>query len=499
MRLGKSRYSQRRARALWLIGAALGVAAVVAIAVLAFGGEGGAPPAQTAASMPALTPTPAASPTPAPTFTSTPTPGAVQTAAMRTRYNASVEAVQNVGESYIDMSRGYHLLCREEVVYTNPTGDELWEVYLRFYPCAVEANCVTVTAAAVNGRQAYYELNADGTLLMLPLTEPLAPGGVASIYLEYRVDMPRDDGRFGASDYGLMLGGLLATVAHCGESGWDTRAYVDYGDPFWWEFADYTVSLEANAGFLAAATAPEQSVSVEGNRATWLYSASNVRDFCIALCRDFRVHEFEVSGQRVALYANGASEELNMVREVCEQALGYFIERFGELPFERVCIVRNAMDGAMEYPGLIMLSSRYWFEANRSQTEVLLSHELAHQFWSCAVGNSQYDDAYIDEGLATFCSYMFIKEIHSEEYMVRAWEIELAGVSPDECDYTRSLPEYADAQDYYDSVYRAAALRLMELRESEGEERLFGRLRALYAAFLGKTVSAEDFERLLTG
>lgn len=413
-----------------------------------------------------------------------------------TAYSAYIDVVQNRGISYIDISKGYHVDITQEIRFTNNTGASLWELYIRLYPNAVSPNCAVISELAVDGTQSYYESLQDGELIKIPLTDELLAGERTTIYIKLRVDVPEANGRFGLCGYGIMLGGILPQMAGFKDGSWQLAGATDFGDPFYWQSADYSVTLRSNSKLLVAASAEEYASSEEDGYTVRHYRKQGISEFAIALCKDFWEYEFEVSGQKVVLFTNGYNAEINQVKSICEGALSYYIDEFGPLPYERLCIVRNSMDGAMEYPGLIMLSSRFWFPKYRSQAELTLSHELAHQFFGCAVEVDQYNDAYIDEGLATLCSYLYVKKLHGEDYMRRAFDIEVSETDTDGV-YHAALNEFGSRSEYEDAVYGRASMRLMARLDYLGEDKLLARLRSIYVLYCGKHITPAEFEQIV--
>ena len=61
--------------------------------------------------------------------------------------------------------------------------------------------------------------------------------------------------------------------------------------------------------------------------------------------------------------------------------------------------------GGYSAPGLVALASRGFTSAGERE---LLAHEISHQWWRCLVSPASADDAFLDEGLATYSAALCV-------------------------------------------------------------------------------------------
>ena len=92
--------------------------------------------------------------------------------------------------------------------------------------------------------------------------------------MHYTVDIPNIQNRFGYQENIYNLGNFIATPAVYENGAWVVEPYVDLGDAFYTEIADYKVAITVPEGFKVAAT----GVETDG-----VYIADDVRDFALAL------------------------------------------------------------------------------------------------------------------------------------------------------------------------------------------------------------------------
>jgi aminopeptidase N len=117
---------------------------------------------------------------------------------------------------------------------------------------------------------------------------------------------------------------------------------------------------------------------------------------------------------------------------------------------------------------------------------IVVSHEVAHQWWYAVVGNDVLSDPWLDESLATFSSLLY-QQVHQPRfypgtlrfYENRVSELE-AEANNTEIDQPLSAFQNRPGE-YSPVVYTKGALFFVELREMLGEEAFFEGLQSYYA------------------
>jgi aminopeptidase N len=362
-------------------------------------------------------------------------------------------------EAALDVD-GARLTARQVVQLRNAVGVPLDRAVFRAVPGAWGA--LTVEAASVDGRPATARL--DRSILEVPFASALAPGATAEIELRYALRIPREAGRLSATPRAISLGNWLPLLTvHRGD--WDRRQYVDVGDAFYSEVADFDVTLTTSRPIEVAATG--RRIEQDGNRGR--YAASGVRDFAIAASAGYVLHTVSTEGISVSAYALSA-EKARVYAERGTELVRWFGARLGAYPYPDLAIIETdlpAAFGGMEYPGLIMLSTAYGLPAQfgGSEAEVLLAHEIAHQWFYSWVGNDQIADPWLDEALATYVPALYYAEVRPDVYesMLGRWAGTGGAGAVD-----RSVYDFSDDGPYFSVVYRKGAQFLHRLRQTLG-------------------------------
>ncbi len=109
------------------------------------------------------------------------------------------------------------------------------------------------------------------------------------------------------------------------------------------------------------------------------------------------------------------------VAENTARAVGYYAQRFGPFPYERLSLTQMPGPDSQGWPGLVFLSSFAFLtpadeenlhmpETSKLIDSLIPAHETAHQYWGDLITWSGYRDQWFSEGLATYCSLMMLQE-----------------------------------------------------------------------------------------
>jgi len=115
-------------------------------------------------------------------------------------------------------------------------------------------------------------------------------------------------------------------------------------------------------------------------------------------------------GSSIALYLKPGHENFaGPYGDTAAKILGFFSNTFGPLPSGQLALVEidDNTVGGYAAPGLVALASRGF---SNPVNYGLLAHEISHQWWRCLVSPASADDAFLDEGLATYSAALYVNE-----------------------------------------------------------------------------------------
>lgn len=413
------------------------------------------------------------------------------------------------------------IVGRETVDFVNHTGETLEEIYFHVYPNAFKRGSNSYyqrelqRLGGVTNLDVLYadpdddafltvervvrwdprlglavplEFSVEDTLLTVRLREPLPEGGSLRLQFDFVYDlMEAPPGSEFAARWAIRSGhreGVYTIalwypkLAAYDERGWHLEPYSYLGE-FYGDFARYDVQITVPREFVVGVTGRREleAIREEAGKKTLRFLAEGVHDFAWVASPRYRVEEVELEGVTVRVL----TLDLPTLTPKVLRSLEFFAERFGPYAYPVLTAAQVTVGGGMEYPGIILI-------AGGSEYEV--SHEVAHQWWYGAVGNDEYDEAWLDEGFATYSQELyFIEALGFSEPRARStWEFREPGEP-----VLQPASEYPSFRVYAQAVYVKGAGILWMLKGLLGSETFDQILREYYARFVFQNVRTPDF------
>jgi aminopeptidase N len=123
-------------------------------------------------------------------------------------------------------------------------------------------------------------------------------------------------------------------------------------------------------------------------------------------------------------------------------------------------------------------------------TELIVVHELAHQWFGDHVSPARWQDIWLNEGFASYAEWLWIEETQGQAALAVGLTNERSFFA------SRDLPApgLPPSDDLFNaSVYRIGAMTLHALRLTIGDDAFFDTLRTYVARFGGGNASTDDF------
>jgi aminopeptidase N len=130
----------------------------------------------------------------------------------------------------------------------------------------------------------------------------------------------------------------------------------------------------------------------------------------------------------------------------------------------------------MEYPQAILLGVDL-YGRSRQNLELLIAHEMAHQWWYNIVQNDPVNEPWLDEALAEFSMQIYMEQmrgIDDGELLLRQrWQTPLSGLEAKGQDTAVNQPvgDFLNGTQYETVVYGKGALFWAQLRAELGARR----------------------------
>ena len=260
----------------------------------------------------------------------------------------------------------------------------------------------------------------DQTVMVVPLTQPIEPGGSASIDVEWSAHVPRPVARTGAIGDFFFIVQWFPKLGVLQDNGWNCHQF-HAGTEFFSDFGVYDVSLTVPAGWPLGATGVEvkRYENTDGTT-TYRYYQEDVHDFAWTTSPRYieRTARFEhprlppVEMRLLLQPEHAAQAERHF--DATRTTLKYYGEWFGPYPYGHITIIDPAYQsaaGGMEYPTLFTAGTRWLAPARVTTPEGVTVHEAGHQFWYGMVANNEFEDAWMDEGLNTYATARAVAQV----------------------------------------------------------------------------------------
>ncbi|MCX6094318.1 MAG: M1 family metallopeptidase [Candidatus Bipolaricaulota bacterium] len=403
------------------------------------------------------------------------------------------------------------------VTYGNPAPEPLAELFFRLYPNAAtlySGSSVEILDARVGDTPVETALYVDDTVLMVPLPKPLPPTqttsvtltfrGRASLRLDANPPVTHEYGILTKTPYALVLTSFYPLLAPYLDEGWALDPVGGIGDALFSEASSYDVTVRVDrlptpiaSGFLVDAVQ-------DGDAVIYRFAADHARDFSLVLVSDGRIpRRASVDDLSVRVwFGPDHATAANRALEKARAAVTLYQGLIGPLPYDEIDIVEVPLQhiGGVELTGLVLLSETYTTDPYDLFFDILVSHELAHEWFYAAVGNDPVETPWLDEGLATYLSNVFLAEADSPDIAAGerdrwARSAELARSAHPEIPVTAPLYDFPDSSTYSALAYSGVAFELGAIRERIGDDAFFAALSDYYRTSLFSIATPLDLRR----
>lgn len=426
------------------------------------------------------------------------------------------------------------LAAEEIITYTNTSGEPIPDLVFHLYLNAfrsrdslflggtggqhrgfgwdeTEAGWVEVTEIRlVDGPALELVEIEDGTLARADLPAPITPGETVKIALAYQARLPRVFARTGYAGDFFMAGQWFPKLGVWQEGGWN--AYPFYPDAeFYADFGNYDVRITLPAGYVTGGTGlPVSTETNPDGSQTVRYRAEGVIDFAWTASPDFTEVSRQVNGvELVYLVLAGHEWSVERALDAAETALVHYSRWYGPYAYPRLTVVDVPGDGqgagGMEYPTLVTAGTldAAGLGLDRlglSRTlEVVVVHEVGHQWWQSMVAFNEAEEPWLDEGFTDYAtSRVMATAYDGDSSFFKAGGLELGYLQMRRAEYltTPATPMYGRAWEldfYATATYAKPVLALTTLERTLGEETMLAIQSAFFQRYSFSHPTTGDF------
>lgn len=436
---------------------------------------------------------------------------------------------------------------RERVVFTNrskaPTAELVFHVYPRYQVPEADRLVLSKTLemlrlspeeamdprgrrmevqqVQVNGGAAPFAFDPkDPTILIVPLTEPVAPGETVAAEVAFTLELPDVWGRWGLHDGVTYLVNWYPVLAHHDDRGWERTPFVPWHQPWYQEAGHYQVSVELPADQVVASSGRIVAERpTEAGRKRLTIEARPARDFALVASSRFRTWQRTVGGTLVKVH--GFPEHQANAERALEYAcevIPLYERWFGPYAEQEFEIAPSFFGwNGNECSGLVLLDDRVMRlpSAGQRYLDHLVTHETCHQWWWNVIGTDGYAETFMDEGLVNCFTALRLDAKYGRNAALIAWprgltwlpsigreDLRLAGyygwkARGNSGSSIRNLNEIGDLNSLFSLAYDRGGKVVQMVHNRLGEERFFAFFRQLYQEHSYETVHYDDLKREL--
>ena len=339
---------------------------------------------------------------------------------------------------------------------------------------------LSVSAVTVEGQAA--DFVHDGQKLTITPVRPLAEGHGFHTEIVYE-GVPRPDMNSGAGTprgWNRTPHGIYVVSEPSGGATW----FPSNNHPT--DKATYTLHITVPEGYIVAASGIQQEVINNGDTTTFVWE---VHDLTATYLLTLNIGNYIVVESQTAsglplrsFFPNNATGlRLSQQDYQLEQIIEVFSSIFGEYPFEAYGVLfEPSFASANEMQTLPVFNPRY-------NSEQVVVHETAHQWFGNHVTLADWSDIWLNEGFATYAEFLYEEQVYGVE------ESDLFSRSG--YNYVRTLPppQPTPVNLFPISAYLRGGWTLHALRLKVGDAVFFDILQTYFAQFSGSHASTEDF------
>ena len=353
----------------------------------------------------------------------------------------------------------------------------------------------------------------DLTDFVVPLPRPVEAGAELKLLIDFSAQLPEIVERTGyAGDFHLVAQWFpkLARLEPTGSfAHFPFHPYAE----FYADFDDYEVEIDVPRGYEVASVGSIHQQSEDGDRVRFTATARRVVDFAFTAWPGAHVEERQMGGVLVRLLTpRGARHSRAAHWTTLERGLTQFSAAFGPYPYSTLTVVQPPRaaqrSGGMEYPTFITTGgSELGAFFGVRQTELLVIHELGHQWFQAVLASNEGAYPFLDEGLNSFAEWRYLEQNYGSGSLLGSRGLHVSRLAGGRmAAYFRHHPEVRVSQpaaafrsfrELSQHVYARTPLLLLTLGRVFGMAKLDAALADYARRFAGKHPTPDDLYRTL--
>ena len=230
--------------------------------------------------------------------------------------------------------------------------------------------------------------------------------------------------------------------------------------------------------------------------ATWLYNLGVAR-FAVQ-----HVGDYQGKAIQTWVYYQDRDAGFYDFAVPTKQVLEFYGDMVGPYSYEKLANIQAAsVGGGMEAASSIFYGENSVTGERTTRWRNVVIHEIAHQWFGNAVTESDWDDVWLSEGCATYCTLLFREHQYGRDDFVEGLKQSRDRVRS----FYEDNPDYRIVHDDLDDMsrvtssqtYQKGGWTLHMLRGVVGDEAFWRGIQDYYRMYRDKNASTDDFRRAM--
>jgi aminopeptidase N len=291
-------------------------------------------------------------------------------------------------------------------------------------------------------------------------------------------------------------------IAVFDEAGWHAERPAPYGDVTYADAAFFLVEVSAPADVQLIASGVEWTASAVERIQTRTFAVGPAREFYVTATRDLEVLTEKVGEVTIHSHAPaGLRDASQEALSAAVAAIQIFGELYGAYPYTELDLVASPLRaGGMEFPGLVLIGNAEYSRPRRPSEEpvdffeLVVAHEVGHQWFYNLVGSDQLQEPWLDESVTQLATWRYFETRYgsSGDIGFASWVQGRLAVLPIPTPAI-GLPVAAYSESVYGAaVYALGPQFLRQLEQQIGRPLFDDALRAYATAFRWELATTTD-------
>ena len=415
--------------------------------------------------------------------------------ALKAEFQSDFELMDKAPRYFLTVTMtptGELLMGSAEIDVTNYSPDPWRYLIFRLYPALQQyGGEMTIQSVAVNNQPTNFVYQAENTAVRINLAETMEPDDKVRVRFSYRLiipqwsDSPGVYALYGRSQQMTTLPLFYPALAVY-------QPDPALGSGTWWQdtgTARGDSAFNVASLFIVTATLPSEQVPVtpgtlveattnEQGQTRYVWVTGPTREFILHMSPNFASASADAYGTRITTYWLPGQEAVGRAAlRYAVSALRIYSDYFGGYPAREMSVaVAPLTYRGMEYPQVNLLGVELYTRF-QNNLEILVAHEVAHQWWYQIVHNDPINMPWLDEGLSEYSVKIYFERLQGPRPAAllerQRWQtpLDLLQAQAKDAQLNRPVGSFEDGLQYETIVYGKGALFYSRMREVLGDRR----------------------------